>query len=599
MFGLLKNKNKTAVPTPTRAESTAAAVRPKAPRATSGERAAKGARVGSAAKKRAAPEPVVIRRREAIPGHEAVLSADDGPFALPDKLKADYAILLGDRKSQRVDLVISEESRQTSRADPIAMTLSQRCKEKGYQVERRIATRDMLNIIYEAARRRHSDEAALRSAGQLEEKFDRLIQEALRLKASDIHIEVRRETATLRFRRNGKLAAGSHTAEWPVDVARSMATVIYQVISDEKDVVFKENEPQDSIIDRTVGGERIRLRLATMPAYPSGFDFVMRLLPMGQSQVAIELSDLGYTAEQCALIESAMAKPVGVVVLAGTTGSGKSTSLVAMLESRIRGFSGEIKVITVEDPPEYVIRGATQVPVIRGRSGEGSEKKEFARAIRAAMRCDPDILMIGEVRDEISGSLLRSAVQSGHQCFTTIHASSPFGIVGRLRHNGIGNDVLGSADFLSGLVYQTLVPVLCPHCAIPAPAFEAAAGDDQRTAALFTRLRAEIPGEALAGVRFRNPEGCDAEDCRQGIAGRSVVAEVMVPDLHVLRLIGEGRDIDAEAYHRTRGQLTLHDHGLEKLRAGLCDPRDMEAKIGPIDSDRKKAAAISLGSGDA
>jgi len=180
---------------------------------------------------------------------------------------------------------------------------------------------------------------------------------------------------------------------------------------------------------------------------------IMRILKMGQSGEKIDLNKLGYSKEHLGKVRRGSAKPVGVMMMAGTTGSGKSTSLNAMLSEKIAHHAGRIKVITVEDPPEYLLIGATQVPVVRSRSAakEGADINPFASTIRAAMRSDPDVLMIGEVRDHHSAELLIHAVQSGHPVFTTTHASSGIDIVSRQRSNGVPDDVLGSHNFISAL----------------------------------------------------------------------------------------------------------------------------------------------------
>lgn len=517
-----------------------------------------------------------IRSRGDIPKHNIVLSAPGEEMELPDSLARDFAILR-ENAERAVILIAEERLAEHTGVDHQAMTLIQRCRERGWRMRRLAASRSMLEIIYDNAARQASERAVMRQASELEQKFDSLISEALGYGASDVHLEVRRMTAEVRFRRNGRLLPGERTSEWPVDQARSLATVIYQVIADEKDTVFKERETQDANIERVIDGERLNIRLATIPAYPSGFDMVMRLLPLGQSSDEMTLQALGYSAAQIERIEDALLKPVGALVMAGTTGSGKSTSLVAMLRTVIEEAGYDNKVITVEDPPEYSIRGATQVPVIRGRTGKDSAERDFAAAIRAAMRCDPDVLMIGEVRDTLSSRLLKDAVQSGHQAFTTIHAQSPFGIISRLRSQGLGGDVLGSADFFTALIHQSLVPLCCPQCAHGIDHLDTRR---RRERELLDRLKraAATSEDDLSGVRIRNREGCEA--CTNGIVGRTVVASVVIPDAQMLRYFADGHDLEAELHYLRNGGETIVDHGLEKVLSGQCDPLDTEKKIG-------------------
>jgi type II secretory ATPase GspE/PulE/Tfp pilus assembly ATPase PilB-like protein len=367
-----------------------------------------------------------------------------------------------------------------------------------------------------------------------------LITQAMNADVSDIHIEVRRDEAKVRFRKNGDLF---DFIPWSVRYARVMAGVIYQVIADEKDTTFDEFKPQDAIIDRDLGDKgRIRIRLATIPAYPSGFDMIMRILKMGVSGKRRSLESLGYNKVQLSNTRRAVAKPVGAVVMAGTTGSGKSTSLNSMLSEKIEHYGGRIKVITVEDPPEYLLLNATQVPVVRSRSqakAGDATVNPFASVVRAAMRSDPDILMVGEVRDPDSAELLIHAVQSGHQVFTTTHASSGIDVVSRLRSNHVPDDVLGSQNFLSALMYQTLLPSLCPHCSIGVADFAKSVNNEKDFEMLKRIFKYFKPKDASA-LRFKRDGGCP--NCVDGVTGRSVAAEVILPDPHMLKCFRERRE---------------------------------------------------------
>ena len=150
--------------------------------------------------------------------------------------------------------------------------------------------------------------------------------------------------------------------------------------------------------------------------------------------------------------------------MAGGVGSGKSTSIVGILHEELEMHQSRLRIITVEDPPERVIPGATQVPVVRKRGTAAGD--EFSFAIRGALRCDPDTLMVGEIRDLQSAVLAIKFAQSGHRVYTTVHASTALGIVGRLVGLGVDSTLLCMPDVLKGLIFQTLVPQLCPSCKI-------------------------------------------------------------------------------------------------------------------------------------
>jgi type II secretory ATPase GspE/PulE/Tfp pilus assembly ATPase PilB-like protein len=522
----------------------------------------------------------IISKREEIPHHVAILSCSGGPLELPEEWQKNYAILLTNREKKEVEVVCSTEIIKKSVNDDL-LTIVDQIRRNGYtRTHKWIAKPEMISIIYESTENQKTREEQERTATKIQIEFDDLVTEALNTDVSDIHIEVRRDEAKVRFRKNGDLFEYN---QWPVRYARVMAGVIYQVIADEKDTTFDEMKPQDAIIDRDLGENgRIRIRLATIPAYPSGFDMIMRILKMGVSGKRRTLESLGYNRAQLTNLRRAVARPVGALAMAGTTGSGKSTSLNSMLGEKIEIFGGRVKVITVEDPPEYMLKNATQVPVVRSRSQAKSgdpTANPFAAVVRAAMRSDPDILMVGEVRDQASAELLIHAVQSGHQVFTTIHASSAIDIVARMRSNEVPDDVLGSPSFFSALMYQTLLPVLCQHCSIGISDFAKSVAIEQDFELLQRIFKYLKPADA-SKLRFKHDEGCP--HCVAGVTGRSVASEVLLPDPYMLKCFRERRDADALLHYRHKnGKLSL-EHGLSRALHGLFDMRDVEHKLDRI-----------------
>jgi type II secretory ATPase GspE/PulE/Tfp pilus assembly ATPase PilB-like protein len=374
-------------------------------------------------------------------------------------------------------------------------------------------------------------------------------------------------------------------APWTTAYARSMATVIYQVIAAEQDVTFNERIPQSALIDKIVGGERVRVRLNTIPAFPDGFDMIMRILKMGSSQKPASLIDLGYDEEQESLIEACINVPSGGTLVAGTTGSGKTTSLASMVSLKVEQFTingiCQIKIITVEDPPEIRMLNVTQVPVQRSKNDESGENP-FTKYMNATLRSDPDAILVGEVRDNTTAHLLQHAIQSGHQVFTTLHTSSAIEQVDRLRSMGIKSKVLGSTSFISGLIYQTLVPIVCKKCALDINQFEEENANLRHRVKMLGRLRRILTKKELKNVRFKNHIGCSG--CVSGISGRTVVAEVIVPSKKMKQLFSMDEDTQALDLYLEGGGRLIIDHAIDKVIAGLCDPTDVEYKVGMIDS---------------
>lgn len=533
-----------------------------------------------------------IRRLDQVPAYEMALSRENGEVTIAPQVRRDYIVLLSKKESGKVIIITSiEKSESSSGIDHIFLDIKQKCSLKGYKdVEKMYAPRQIIALIYENLVSNGSNDQEIKDAESLQADFDRLLADALVNNVSDIHIEVRRSNAVVRYRVNGSLRVIN---DWPVSYARNLAVVVYQVIAEEKEVTFIESNQQSAIIDRELivdnKKQRVRVRLNTLPAYPDGFDMVMRLLRMGVSTKKATLNSLGYNDSQLKDINTAVSKPVGAIVIAGTTGSGKSTSLSTMISRKIEHHSDEsgcrIKVITVEDPPENEIKNSTQVPVVRTRNGKNG-KNPFAEAMKAALRSDPDIIMVGEVRDEDSTELLVHTVQSGHQAYTTIHTSSAIGIVSRLRGMGIKNDVLGSTDFFSGLIYQGLLPVTCKECGMTLDEFKEKNKDNSDSQELCERINRVATSYDREKIRFIRHEGCD--HCVGGITGRTVVAEVVIPDKKMKMFFSEGKDTLALEYFIKNGGKTILSHGIEKMNNGLCDPREVEYKLGRLDDILKE-----------
>lgn len=533
----------------------------------------------------------VLSKKDDIPQHSAVLSVTNGLIELTPDWQKNYAILLTNRDKKEVEVICSIDVIRKAGIDDDYLAIVDRIKRSGYSrvKTKKLAKPEIIQIIYEQTEQKRSVEEQQKAATQIQLEFDELLVSALKARASDIHIEVTRRGAEVKFRVDGAL---QHFTEWPVRHARTMAGVIYMVIAEEKDTSFDERRDQSAIIDRELGEHgSVRVRLNTLPTYPAGFDMIMRILKMGQSGEKIDLNKLGYSGEHLSKVRRGSAKPVGVMMMAGTTGSGKSTSLNAMLSEKIAHHGGRIKVITVEDPPEYLLIGATQVPVVRSRSAakEGADINPFASTIRAAMRSDPDVLMIGEVRDHHSAELLIHAVQSGHPVFTTTHASSGIDIISRLRSNGVPDDVLGSHNFISALMYQTLLKTVCPHCSTDFEHFKKHARDES-DGELVHRVYRYLGATQAKQLRFINNEGC--KHCRKGVTGRTVAAEVILPDAYMLRAFRDRQDSDAMMHYAySGGKFALH-HGITKMLMGQCDIRDVEHKLDLIEALQEMSRSV-------
>ncbi len=288
----------------------------------------------------------------------------------------------------------------------------------------------------------------------------------------------------------------------------------------------------------------------------------------GSLEFGIEtFKNYGYTEEQSSVIVKAARQPQGMVIFSGPTGSGKSTALKYALEFQYVMYPDK-SIYTIEDPPEYPINGAKQLYVLNANTDDMRESK-FAEGLRVAMRSDPDILMVGEIRDAATANVAIDAVITGHQMWTTIHAIDVFAIISRLLRFNINKDDLLDEKLLNVLVGQRLLPRLCDHCKI-----DFALGNLDND--LFKFLSTVDNGK----IRLANPAGC--EKCNNtGISGRVVAAEVLevtgelIEDIKNLGLQAVRREFNSTG-------MTIMKHALLRILNGEVDIRDVIATCGDI-----------------
>lgn len=400
-----------------------------------------------------------------------------------------------------------------------------------------------------------------------------LIAQACRERASDIHIRVHRHSTEILFRVHNELV---RVREQTREHGERLLATLYAAMASVADNTYKPTERQDAAIaDRDkLPDQLFGVRIATAPT-SVGSVMVLRLL-YNDAGDAAEIESLGFTAEHAAALEFLKEQPIGMNIISGPTGSGKSTTLQRVLASSIRDTGGTIHVITVEDPVEYPIAGAVQTPVVNA-AGEEARSAMFAAAISNAMRLDPDTIMIGEVRDGASAQSALRAAMTGHQVWTTVHANNAISIVDRLIDLGLPLRMVTDESVITGLVSQRLVKLLCPHCKM-----RFAQVRDELDAALVARVN-QIAGARLADICVAGP-GC--AHCRQrGTIGRAVVAEVIRPDARFFAYLREGDKAGALAYWLNHlGGETVTDHAIRKVLGGLVDPRMAERVVGHLTS---------------
>lgn len=425
---------------------------------------------------------------------------------------------------------------------------------------------EMLNDLKARGR---SNEPISRS--EIQKLYMGLFERAIRMGVSDVHFYVDELATEVRFRQHGKLVS---VASLSYTEGMQIAQVLFNVGRDEGSghSIYNPRIRQDASMQVAFGDRQVRLRLSSLPAKQGGISLVVRILAeraaseRKQSGTPKSLMDHGYTKQHARILRGALAHSHGMIIVAGPTGSGKSTTLATLVNSLPR----DQKTITIEDPIEYDLPGIIQVP-----ADTSDPARDFAELGKGTLRQDPDTLMIGEIRDEATAQICTRLATTGHRVLTTLHVSGATKIVTRLEDLGISRTVMADPDFLVALMYQRLVPVLCPHCALRFSNPDEASAIKSVMPELVKRLeRARI---RLDKVRFVG-RGC-ARCHQEGVAGRTVVAEVIYMDAAGRGFIERGESAKWEEHLLRHGWKPLREHLLQKVEEGLVSPMDAEAII--------------------
>jgi type IV pilus assembly protein PilB len=395
----------------------------------------------------------------------------------------------------------------------------------------------------EAEAEEASDEAAaeitdLRASAQdgpVMKLVNSILGQAVAEGASDIHFEPEDGDMRIRFRIDGVLQESARVPK------RMVAGVVSRIkIMSELDIAEKRI-PQDGRVGIRIDGRRVDLRVTTLPTQ-TGEGASIRILD--EADALRSLNDLGMVGDQRERFENSFRKPYGAVLVTGPTGAGKSTTLYAALQE-LNGVDKHI--VTIEDPVEYRLQGVQQIGVHR-KAG-----LTFATGLRSVLRADPDVIMVGEVRDSETARIGIEAALTGHMVLTTLHTNDAPGAITRLQEMGIESFLTSSA--VECVVAQRLARVLCAHC----------------------KRRVVIPQASLSESGFRvgtdveayEPLGCPR--CHgSGYRGRLGIYSVMVLSERIKEMVvGMVPEAEIAALAVQEGMLTLRQSGLEKVRAGM------------------------------
>ena len=357
-----------------------------------------------------------------------------------------------------------------------------------------------------------------------------LLSEAIKAGASDVHIETFEDRVLVRFRVDGILRE-------VLEPQRILAPLIVSRIKVMAKLDIAEKRlPQDGRITLRIGGHAVDVRVSTMPT-SHGERVVLRLL--NKQNARLDLTHLGMDAKTLTLMQKVLAIPHGIILVTGPTGSGKTTTLYAALTTL---NNASRNILTIEDPIEYDLPGIGQTPV------NHKVNMTFAKGLRAILRQDPDVVMVGEIRDLDTAQIAIQASLTGHLVLSTLHTNTAVGAITRLDDMGIEPFLLSSS--LIGVIAQRLVRLLCPHCK------EA-----------HTANKTECELLHVKSATIYRPKGC--EECRNlGYSGRSGIYELIAIDDNLRTMIHDRvAEQELKKYTRTIFPSIRHD-GFQRVLAG-------------------------------
>lgn len=383
---------------------------------------------------------------------------------------------------------------------------------------------------------------------------ERILVDGVRVGASDIHIIPRGEKITeFHFRVDGRLTVWYTHRD-------TRAEAVAAVVKDRAKNLdrFERNMAQDGFAQMIIDNKTIRFRVSVIPVVGKELksryeSIVIRILQ--EPNLSIRIEELGFASYVEKVLRKALEKPHGIIIVTGPTGSGKSTTLVAALRAVM---DPSINILTVEDPVEYFIDGARQVKL--------NPKLDFEGALRSILRHDPDIVMVGEMRDRITADIAIKLANTGHLTLSTLHTNDAPSAISRLYKMGIEPFLIGYAINL--ILAQRLVRKLCPRCKKPVESV------DREELIRLGMLESEI-----AGAKIFEPVGCS--ECIQGYKGRMAVHEALYFHKNIRQLILKADTfVDEEALRATaeqNGMQTLRRAGIEVLKNGITSVEEIAA----------------------
>lgn len=498
------------------------------------------------------------------------------------------------------------------RHSPLVTSVAQMGRRHGFKVdEARYVTPNIIQQAYLYAERTTSvlrlDDNAVRR------RIVDTLQKAVDVGANDIHIEASEGRTRIEFRIDGALRLWE---TWTQKEGELMLSSVYSHSVGQSGATANWQEPQAAMLtSKAMGPDALMLpkgvisvRCQWVPLADGGRYLDMRLQYdsahlFGENFIMADVDSLGFSQEQLRVVVSLRGAPGGMRVFAGPVNQGKTTTLRVTLNRRMAETNMQLNCLLVEDPPEGGIVGARQVGVSASVKDEQREKS-FVEIMRCALRLDPDIVMLGEVRDIQTAKFAFRLALTGRQVYTTTHVYSALAIPQRLRDIGMEPYLVYDHHLLRGMFCQRLLRGMCQECRIPLAQAPHELGPQYKE--LIRRVRAglammdasrsigtgsifdRLSEPDMRNVYVANPEGCPK--CFRGRVGRTITAEVIETDQKIMELLSENRMQEASDYWLSptgMNGITMQWHALEKIRRGEVSPDDAEFEVGYMARDKE------------
>jgi type II secretory ATPase GspE/PulE/Tfp pilus assembly ATPase PilB-like protein len=532
-----------------------------------------------------------------------VLTAENGPLKVPEESRSLCALF-------DTGLWLVSASHRRS---PLITSVEQAARRQGYKVdEPRYVTPNIILQAYLYADRKSAsaqfDENAVRR------RIVDMIQKAVDVNANDIHIEAVNNRTRVEFRIDGALRVWE---TWTQREGEQLLSSVYSHSIGQSGSTANWQEPQAAMLTSDTKGRDvialpkgvISVRCQWVPLANEGRYLDMRLQYdsahlFGENFVMADVDSLGFSQEQLKVVQSLRTVPGGMRFFSGPVNQGKTTTLRVCLNRRMAETNMQLNCLLVEDPPEGGVIGARQIGVSASVKDEQREKT-FQEIMRCALRLDPDIVMLGEVRDMQTAKFAYRLALTGRQVYTTGHVYAALAVPKRLRDIGIEPYLVYDEHLLRGMLCQRLLRGMCQSCRIPlvsavnelGPTYKdyarrARAGiavmDARRSrTGVGTPYMDRLSEPDLRNVHFANPEGC--AKCFKGRTGRTICAEAIETDARLMELLQDNRMEEAENYWLSPvglNGITMLWHGMEKVRRGEVSPDDAEFELGPFAKEK-------------